>query len=84
MYSRKTLGHTEGANVDTVIHVEFLVVNDDKLLSTSDFATPELRSVTATLLETAYAIQLTARLVDMPCCELNTNDFIDVSYLFVR
>jgi hypothetical protein len=59
--------------------VEFLIVDKGKLISPSDFATPELQNVTETLLDTAYAIQLTARIVDMPCCEMNTNDFIDVS-----
>lgn len=77
LYSRKTCRVGEGTN-DSSFNVEFLVFQDDKLMCPPDLTTPELVKVTETLSDLAYGIQLTARIVDTPCCDMNTEDFVNV------
>lgn len=63
--------------------MEFIVIQSNKVLNTldSDYSLPELQNVSETLSEIAYGIQLAAKIVDMPCNEMNVDHFIEVNIL---
>ena len=82
LYSRKTRRPTD-TSCKSSYRVEFLAFEKDNLIGPSDFSKPELADVTKTLDEVAYGIQLTARIVDTPCCDMNTEHFLSVGIFFL-
>ncbi|XKL65655.1 hypothetical protein PGB90_009075 [Kerria lacca] len=82
-FSRKTsLNGDEPINYEkSIINVEFLVLDNNEVLNflNPNFSFnehPEMLKISETLECTAYGIQLTARIVDTPCNEMNVDDFI--------
>ena len=75
-YTRKTVGEPPGAVArparDITVSVEFLLVEGEKVASAS-LPAPDLDALTAS----CQSIQLTARLVDAPCNEMNTDAFVE-------
>ncbi|XP_023034102.1 probable aminopeptidase NPEPL1 isoform X2 [Drosophila willistoni] len=89
LYSRKTGGNGQqfqkaaspeaGDSVDNaeqnarnVVNVEFVVIDKDGCIETDPLTDDELKC----LKETTRGIRLTARIVDMPCNEMNVDHFI--------
>ena len=72
LYNKKTSGERQAR--DTAVTVEFLVVDTDtETVRPSNLSAEDIK-----VLETSSeAIQLTARLVDTPCNEMNTDHFVE-------
>ena len=79
LYSRKTTG--EPPNVqsrqvrDVVVTVEFLIVDDDEESAASPSSLTD--NDIAALNSSCEAIMMTARIVDTPCNEMNTDHFVE-------
>jgi len=78
LYSRKTAGEPPNAVARPVravqIRVEFILVDgDDELARPASFSQADLLALNSS----CEAIQLTARLVDTPCNEMNTSVFVE-------
>jgi len=75
-YTRKTVGEPPGAVArparDITVSVEFLLVEGEEVAPAS-LPAPDLAALTAS----CQSIQLTARLVDAPCNEMNTDAFVE-------
>lgn len=71
LYSRKT-GGDEHSTENVIVNVEFILIENDAIVqgivSESDIDC---------LTDAANGIRLAARIVDMPCNEMNVDDFID-------
>ncbi|XP_020813373.1 probable aminopeptidase NPEPL1 isoform X2 [Drosophila serrata] len=79
LYSRKTgngqaTGCGDGSK-DTgrnVVNVEFILINKEGGVETEPLTEDEIKCLNVT----AHAIRLTARIVDMPCNEMNVDHFV--------
>ena len=78
LYSRKTSGEPPNVqsrqNRDITVNVEFLIVDDDETCAKPSALSPS--DITA-LNSSCEAINMTARIVDTPCNEMNTDAFVE-------
>ncbi|XP_022211559.2 probable aminopeptidase NPEPL1 isoform X1 [Drosophila obscura] len=84
LYSRKTgngaqaksapggSGSGDGDNSRNVVNVEFVVIDKDGGIESDPLTADEIKCLN----ETARGIRLTARIVDMPCNEMNVDHFV--------
>ncbi|XP_067631865.1 probable aminopeptidase NPEPL1 isoform X2 [Eurosta solidaginis] len=87
LYSRKTSGHNKGEirtfadmndvgtndNTSPKINVEFVVIESDGQISEEPLSADDIGCIE----EAARGIRLAARLVDMPCNEMNVGHFVN-------
>lgn len=78
LYNKKTVGDQPNVQQrqsrEVLVTVEFLIVDESKETVSPSVLSPEDRTV---LESSSEAIHLTARLVDTPCNEMNTDHFLE-------
>lgn len=72
LYSRKT-GGDEHNFENVIVNVEFILIENDMIVQGNSLTESDIECLT----DAANGIRLAARIVDMPCNEMNVDDFID-------
>lgn len=72
LYSRKT-GGDEHNFENVIVNVEFILIENDAIVQGNSLTESDIECLT----DAANGIRLAARIVDMPCNEMNVDDFID-------
>lgn len=72
LYSRKT-GADDNADAKVIVNVEFVSIDSDTIIMDDTLSDADIECLT----NASNGIRLAARIVDMPCNEMNVSHFVD-------
>lgn len=73
LYTRKTRGSDDNNSDNVIVNVEFILIENDMIVLGNSLIESDIECLT----DAANGIRLAARIVDMPCNEMNVDGFID-------
>lgn len=74
LYSRKTGGSgDDNSSENVIVNVEFILIENDMIVQGNSLIESDIECLT----DASNGIRLAARIVDMPCNEMNVDGFVD-------